>query len=239
MMLLDFLSGQDVLILIGEITVLVLLGIFILGIIIGVLIVASARKGKFYFPRLLKPGLSAVGTVARGFCRLLGMDHKDLSIFFIKLRNKMNREAFAKTPVEKRAVFLPQCLRSMKCPAKLGPEGLSCVNCGQCEVREGKRLLQDMGYRVFIAPGSTVVKRMIKKYRFEAIIGVGCLMEVREGLEMCDQYGIPAQGVLQLRDGCVETAVNWDDVMEVAKLGAISGSKGSTSTIDEIIIDTA
>jgi hypothetical protein len=92
---------------------------------------------------------------------------------------------------------------------------------------------------VFIAPGSTVVRRMIKKYRFEAIIGVGCLMEVREGLEMCDQYGIPAQGVLQLRDGCVETAVNWEDVVEVAKLGIVGGSKGSTSTIDEIIIDTA
>ena len=238
-MLLDFLSWQDFLILIGEITVLILLGIFLLGITIGVLIVVSARKGKFYFPRLLKPGLSAVGTVARGFCRLVGMDSKELSIFFIKLRNKMNREAFAKVPVEKRATFLPQCLRSMKCPAKLGPEGLTCVNCGQCEVMNGKKQLEDMGYRVFVAPGSTVVKRMIKKYRFEAIIGVGCLMEVREGLEMCDQYGIPAQGVLQLRDGCVETAVNWDDVMEVAKLGVVGRPKGSTSSVDDIILDIA
>jgi hypothetical protein len=233
-MLLDSLSLEGVLIFVGEITLLVLLGIFILGLTIGILIVASARKGKFYFPSLLRPGLAVVGTVARGFCRLLGMDKKDLTVFFIKLRNKMNREAFASVPVEDRAVFLPQCLRSMKCPAKLGPEGLTCVDCGRCEVSEGKRRLEAMGYTVFIAPGSTVIKRMMKKYRFKAVLGVGCLMEIREGLEMMDSYGVPAQGVVQLRDGCVETAVNWEEVYEVAKLGIVKGSRGKGSASDVV-----
>lgn len=233
-MLLDFLSLEGVLVLVGEITLLVLLGIFILGLTIGILIVVSARNGKFYAPVLLKPGLAVVGTVARGFCRLLGMDKTDLTIFFIKLRNKMNREAFASIPVEERAVFIPQCLRSMKCPAKLGPEGLTCVNCGQCEVSEGKKRLEAMGYTVFIAPGSTVIKRMMKKYRFKAVLGIGCLMEIREGLEMMDGYGVPAQGVVQLRDGCVETAVNWDEVYEIAKLGIIGKSGTPERTPSEI-----
>ncbi len=232
-MLLDFLSWEGFLVLIGEITVLVLLGIFLLGLTIGILIVVSTRKGKFYFPWLLKPGLAVVGSVARGFCKLLGMDKKDLTIFFITLRNKMNKKAFASTPVEDRVIFLPQCLRSMKCPAKLGPEGLVCVGCGACPIKEGKKGLEDMGYRVFIAPGSTVIKRMMKKYRFKAVLGVGCLMEIREGLEMMDGYGIPAQGVVQLRDGCVETAVNWDEVYEIAKLGIV----GWPSSSDEIGIE--
>ena len=236
-MLLDFLSLEGVLIFIGEITLLVLLGIFILGLTIGILIVVSARKGRFYFPRLLKPGLAVVGTVARGFCRLLGMDSNDLTVFFIKLRNKMNREAFARTPVEERAIFLPQCLRSMKCPAKLGPEGLTCVDCGRCEISEEKKHLEEMGYKVFIAPGSTVIKRMMKKYRFKAVLGVGCLMEIREGLEMMDSYGVPSLGVVQLRDGCVETAVNWDTVMKTASLGIVERPDRSSGTPDSLLVE--
>ncbi len=232
-MLLDFLSLEGVLLLIGEITVIVLLGIFILGLTIGILIVASARKGKFYFPKLLKPSLAVVGTVARGFCRLLGMDKMDMAVFFIKLRNKMNREAFASVPVEERAVFLPQCLRSIKCPAKLGPEGLTCVHCGRCKVSEGKKRLEAMGYKVFIVPGSSVIKRMMGKYRFKAVLGVGCLMEIQEGLELMENYNVPAQGVVQLKDGCVETDVDWDEVYKAADQGIVRGSKGSpTSTSD-------
>ena len=237
-MILDFLSWEGFLVLVGEITVLVLLGIFLLGLIIGILIVVSTRKGKFYFPWLLKPGLAVVGSVARGFCKLLGMDKKDLTIFFITLRNKMNKKAFASTPVEDRAIFLPQCLRSMKCPAKLGPEGLVCVGCGACPIKEGKKGLEDMGYRVFIAPGSTVIKRMMKKYRFKAILGVGCLMEIREGLEMMDGYGVPAQGVVQLSDGCVETKVNWNEVFETARLGIVDSPDHSDKSTVEIPVES-
>ena len=76
-----------------------------------------------------------------------------------------------------------------------------------------------MGYKVFIVPGSSFIKRMVKKYRPKAIIGVGCLLEVKEGLEMVDKIGLIPMGVVTTREGCVETDVNWDDVMEVALLG--------------------
>jgi hypothetical protein len=238
-MLLDFLSMQDVLILIGEITLLVLLGLFLFGLVVAILIVVSVRKGKFYFPRLLKPGFAVAGSLVGGLCRLLGMDDRDLTIFLIKLRNRMNREAFASIPVDRRGIFLPQCLRSTKCPSRLGAEGLSCLHCKQCDIHEGITQLEGMGYRVFIVPGSTFIKRMVKKYRFKAILGIGCLMEIREGLEMAEKMGLPAQGVVQINDGCVETCVNWDEVMETAKLGIISKPVPSSSTADEAISDAA
>jgi hypothetical protein len=76
-----------------------------------------------------------------------------------------------------------------------------------------------MGYRVFIAPGSTLIKRMMKKYRPEAIIGVGCLMEIKEGLDLCDRAGVVGMGVVTLKDGCVETLVDWNELRDVALIG--------------------
>ena len=71
---------------------------------------------------------------------------------------------------------------------------------------------------MFIVPGSTFVKRLIKKYRPEGIVGVGCLMEVKEGLEMTDRIGSTAMGVVTAKDGCVETILDWPTLMEVATM---------------------
>jgi hypothetical protein len=76
-----------------------------------------------------------------------------------------------------------------------------------------------MGYRVFSVPGSSFIKRMVKKYHPKAIIGVGCLGEVKEGLEMSDKLGLVSMGVVTLKEGCVETLVEWDDMFEIIKLG--------------------
>jgi hypothetical protein len=76
-----------------------------------------------------------------------------------------------------------------------------------------------MGYRIFIVPGSSFIKRMVKKYHPKAIIGVGCLSEVKEGIDMADKLGLVAMGVVTMKEGCVETLVNWADIYEVAILG--------------------
>ena len=76
-----------------------------------------------------------------------------------------------------------------------------------------------MGYRVFIVPGSSFIKRMVKKYHPKAIVGVGCLTEVKEGIDMADKIGLVAMGVVTVKEGCVETLVDWADVYEVAVLG--------------------
>jgi len=151
--------------------------------------------------------------------RLLGIEDREMLSFFIKLHNTMNAAAFAPIPVTERAIFMPQCLRSSRCPADLTPEGLKCKNCGQCTVGEARVLLERLGYRIFIVPGSSFIKRMVKKYRPKAILGIGCLAEVKEGIDMADKMGLVVMGVVTLKEGCVETIVNWSDVYEVATLG--------------------
>jgi uncharacterized protein len=215
---------NQTMILIGELAVLVV--IFLVGMALFLLAVAllSIRNGRLYFPRIMKSWFFLLEGLVKAICRFFGLDDRDLISFSIRLQNSMNKKAFEAVPIEKRAVFLPQCLRSAHCPGNLTPEGIACKGCGLCTTTEAIGELRHMGYRVFIVPGSSFIRRMVKKYRPGGIIGVGCTLEVKEGLGLCDQLGIPGMGVVTLKDGCVETLVNWNEVFEVAALGLPLGS---------------
>ncbi|HPY60170.1 MAG TPA: DUF116 domain-containing protein [Methanospirillum sp.] len=205
--------------LIGELTILAVLSILILGFVLLILTVLSIRSDKLLFPRFMRAGLLFLDGMMRGMFRLFGFEDNDFLKILVTLQNTLNRKAFMAVPVEERAVFMPQCLRSNACPAHLHDEGLKCRECGLCKVGEGKRLLELLGYRVFIVPGSSFIKRMIKRYRPKAIIGIGCLIEVKEGIEMSSQIDIVAMGVVNTSDGCVETSADWDEVFRTAILG--------------------
>ncbi|MDD1697818.1 MAG: DUF116 domain-containing protein [Methanoregula sp.] len=216
---LDFLTWNNLIYLIGEITVIVILGALLTAFILVVISLYSIKKGRLYFPTLIKSGLVFFEGLMKAFFRLFGIEEREMLSFLIKLHNAMNTADFIRIPVSERAVFIPQCLRSSKCPAHLTPEGLKCRSCGQCTVGEARTILEKLGYRIFIVPGSSFIKRMVKKYHPKAIIGVGCLAEVKEGIDMADKMGLVAMGIVTIKEGCVETIVNWTDIYEVATLG--------------------
>ena len=195
--------------LIGQILLILILVwiVFVLGMV--VLVVLSIKRKHLYFPILLRPVLAFTeGAVATG-CQILGVDSGQLMEFLIRIDNDVNTTAFAAVPVENRVVFFPHCLRSAKCPARLTPDGLKCIACGRC----------GLGSVVFIIPGSTFVKRMVRKYRPQAMIGVGCIVEVKEGLELGKRIHMITLGVVTKTDGCVETTMDWDELLEVASIG--------------------
>jgi hypothetical protein len=216
---LDFLTWNYLMYVIGELTVLVILGALVISFILVIISLYSIKKKHLYFPQLIKSGLVFLEGLMKAMFRFLGLEDREMLAFFINLQNAMNAAEFGKVPVEERAIFMPQCLRSSQCPAHLTPEGLKCRNCGQCEVGAARVLLERMGYKVFIVPGSSFIKRMVKKYRPRAIMGIGCLSEVKEGIDMADKMGLVVMGVVTLKEGCVETLVSWPDVYEVAVLG--------------------
>lgn len=204
---------------IGEITLLFILGSFLFAILIVVLALISIRRGKIYFPSLIKSGMVLVEGLIKALFRLFGIEDVQVHAFFIQLHNSLNKKAFEAVPVRDRAIFIPQCLRSAKCPAHLTPEGLKCKCCGLCMIGHWLPLLERMGYRVFSVPGSSFIKRMVRKYQPKAIVGVGCLGEVKEGLEMADKLGLISMGVVTLKEGCVETLLDWELLLEIVKLG--------------------
>jgi hypothetical protein len=215
----DFTPYNQLMFLIGELTVIIILGALVTAFILALISLYSIKKGHLYFPRLIKAGLVFFEGLMKAFFRFLGLEDREMLTFLIKIGNTMNTAEFTRIPVAERAIFMPQCLRSSRCPAHLTPEGLKCRSCGQCSVGEARAVLEKMGYRIFIVPGSSFIKRMVKKYHPKGIIGVGCLSEVKEGIDMADKMGLIVMGVVTLKEGCVETIVNWPDVYEVASLG--------------------
>lgn len=211
---------NSIVFLLGELVIIILILWIILSFLIGFLIALSIKKKKMYLPHLLRPVLTLMEGTVRLVCLMFGVDSTQLMEFLIKIDNQMNYSAFAKVPVEKRAVFIPLCLRSAKCPARLSPDvGISCISCGKCPLGDAIPVLKDAGYMTFIIPGSTFIKRLVKKYRPQAMIGVGCLMEVKEGLELGRKISMTTIGVVTTTDGCVETTMDYDMLMKAASIG--------------------
>lgn len=209
---------HDIMAAVGYVLLALLLVIVILTLVMMAVTLISMRRGRFYLPWLLRPGLIILEGFVKAIWKIGKIDDREITSFSIRLHNQMNQEAFSKIPMKDRAVFLPQCLRSADCPSHLTTEGLVCKRCMRCDIGRSIDELEAQGCRVFIVPGSTFLSRMIKKYKPKAIIGVGCLMEVKEGLEMMDRKDLLAMGVITSKDGCVETKVDWSTLMETVTL---------------------
>ncbi len=200
--------------LVGEIVVFMAVIILILSVIVALLILYSFKTGNFFAARYMLLGIILLESVIKALFWAARADDSMVDDVGVRLRNYINEKEFSKTPLEKRFIFMPQCVRSTECPAKLTPEGIKCVNCGRCGVGEAKKYAEGIGYRFFIVPGSSFIKRIIKKYRPGAIVGVGCHMEIKEGLDLCQSHAIPALGVPLSNAGCVATTLDWEQFYE-------------------------
>ena len=216
---------ERVIFLTGVISLFLLIILILIGFILLIFSIYAIRTGLFIFPEFLKAGLMFLEGFMRSLFKLFGVPDNEILQVMVRLQNTLNKKRFMETPVVERAIFVPHCLRAIACPAHLHPEeGLKCRSCGLCSIGYAKKMLEKVGYMFFIVPGSSFIKRLIKEHHPKAIVGIGCLMEVKEGNTMAERYGLVSMGVVSTKDGCVETAVNWDEVFEIALLGLSSTS---------------
>ena len=201
--------------------ILVLVGIviFLVGLlVVGVLLFLALRYSKVYFPNLLVLLLSALESPMKAVFRFLNLDETRIESLIIEIQNSLYKPAFAKTAYKDRALFLPHCLRSIKCPAKLSFDGVQCIECGLCSIGDIKKKAEKLGYRVYITPGGMFTKRLLKEKKVKAVMGVACNFELREGLENCQKFGVPGQGINLLKDGCINTVADVDKINETLEL---------------------
>jgi hypothetical protein len=71
---------------------------------------------------------------------------------------------------------------------------------------------EDLGYQVFIIPGSTFLKKIIEENDFKAVLGVACYQDLNLAMMKLNKFS--CQGVPLLRDGCVNTKVDYKAVLE-------------------------
>ncbi|MDD5616813.1 MAG: DUF116 domain-containing protein [Candidatus Methanoperedens sp.] len=201
-------------ILIGKTVIYGALALLILAVLGSLLIAYSFKTERFIFPNFMLFSITVLETIVKAIFRLVGVDDSIVDDVGIALKNKISIRKFRETPVNKRLIFLPQCLRAVDCPSKLSPDGMKCINCGHCEVGHAIKSAESIGYKVFIVPGSSFIKRLVRKHKPNAILGVGCITEIKAGLEMCEKLNLFGVGLVLDRAGCVSTTLNWDNFYE-------------------------
>lgn len=157
---------------------------------------------------------------AKKIIMTLGGNDMMIDAVSTEMRNIILKNSFSQVPFQDRVIILPQCLRDLECPAKFSSvEGAKCIGCGRCKIKEIDDKAKELGYKgTYIAPGGGFVKRILKKVMPKAVIGVGCPYEVNWGLLEVSNKGIPCQGVILLKSGCVTTDVDLNMVYETMEL---------------------
>jgi len=212
-------------IILGKVVVFGVLALLVLAIMGSLLIGYSFKTERFIFPNFMLFSITVLETLVKALFRLVGVDDAIVDDVGIALKNKISMKKFRDTPINKRLIFLPQCLRAGDCPSKLSPEGMKCIDCGHCDVGPAVKSAEDMGYKVFIVPGSSFIKRLVRKHKPGAILGVGCITEIKAGLEMCEKLNLFGVGLVLDKAGCVSTVLNWDNFYEFIEIdGPIPGN---------------
>lgn len=198
--------------LIGEgivLLVFLIVVILIVGLILGIILV---RRNKLLFPSLIIFIVNVFYSPLKSFANLFGLDDAFVDNMGIEVRNKVNKAKFEKIPPEDKIIVLPHCLRSAHCEASLKETGVQCTYCGKCAIGIIKEKAEPMGYRVFIVPGSSFVKKIVQQNRFKSVVGVACHVDLNQTMmALSDFY---PQGVLLSNSGCFQTKVDIKKVLE-------------------------
>ena len=213
--------------LVSIITVVSVIALLILAIGLTYLMFRNTKIIKFINNRISSIVLKVLLTIldllympAKKIIIMVGGNDMMIDVVGTEIRNILFKNTFSQVPYNQRIIVIPQCLRSMDCPAKFNSvEGAKCVECGKCKIREISKKAKELGYiGTYIAPGGGFVKRIIKSTKPGAMIGIGCPYEVNLGLLEVSSKGIPCQGVTLLTNGCVTTDVDLNAVFETMEL---------------------
>ena len=196
----------------GQLVVFIAILILILFVIVLILGLLIARKNKIKFPRFILFVVDLLYSPFKTIAHLLKLDDDLIDDISIKVRDDVNKEKFRKIPAEKTLIFLPHCLRHRDCPATLQKEGLNCTECGLCSIGVIKKKAEPLGYKLYIVPGSSFVKKIVMENKFKAVIGVACHEDLNQMMMLLSDFY--PQGILLEKTGCFETKVNVKKVFE-------------------------
>lgn len=194
--------------------VFILLAIVII-VSIGVALLLGAysfRRKRILFPNFVLFMLYLFYGPAKWICRRFSIRDTIVDEILIELRNALMLDKFRKAKGLK-VVFLPQCLRHPECKARCDPiEGYQCKRCGKCDIGTVCKAADEYGFRVFVIPGGSFVKKILKVHRPQSCIGVACHPELSESMQGVAAY-MPVQGVCLLKDGCFNTEADVEAII--------------------------
>jgi Uncharacterized conserved protein len=199
-------------VLIGQITIGILVLVVLFNLAALAIGIYSIKKKKVIFPKFVLSVLYFSYAPMKWIFAAFSMNDLLIDEILVEIQNAVSVAKFKKQG-QRSVVLLPQCLRSSNCHARCDPlYGFICTKCGQCDIGTISEEAEKRGFKVFIIPGSSFVKKIFKEYKPTSCIGVACPVELSESMQKTSI--IPSQGVYLTNDGCFETRV---DVSEIVK----------------------
>lgn len=155
--------------------------------------------------------------VLKTFLNKVNVDEELYDKLYVTIKNMAFEKDFKSISNSDILIFLPQCLRdSEKCEAELTDVGYKCNHCGSCSISKIIKKAEENNYKgVYIVPGGSMVRRVMKKEKPEAVLGVACYYELAEAIDFATAHSIPPMGVPLLKDGCKDTVVDEDYLISV------------------------
>lgn len=197
---------------VGQLVVFLIVIIAIVIIIFLILALLMAKRNQIKFPRFVLYIVDLLYSPLKTIAQFLNLDDHLIDDIAIRVRNDLNKEQYKKIPADKTLIFLPHCLRHKDCPATLQKEGLNCTECGLCSIGVIKKKAEPMGYKIYIVPGSSFVKKIVMENKFQTVLGVACHEDLNQMMMLLSDFY--PQGVLLEKTGCFETKVNVKKVFE-------------------------
>ena len=203
--------------LIGKLAVYIVIALSIILTIALLLGTYSFKRKRLLFPGFILFVLDLLYSPAKWICRRFSVRNTLVDEIMIEIRNSVHLDRFRAVKKDK-VLIGPQCMRHPSCKARCDPRiGYECLGCGKCDFSRLKKECDKYGYKMFIVPGDSFVRKIIRLHRPKAAIGIACWGELNESMHDLSSV-LPIQGVTLLRDGCFNTAVNVEDVIEKMRL---------------------
>lgn len=215
----DSILGSDFFEIIGRILIYSIVTLIILGIIAITIGYYTFRTGKTIFPKSMLFIVELLYSPTKKVLKFFKHDPFMVDKIAIELRNHITKDIFAAVPTNERVIIVPQCLRSLKCPGRMSSEdGVHCIMCMKCVIGKFAKVGEKISTPLYIAPGGTFAKRILRQTFPKGVLGVACAKDLYEGTLMAKLAGIPSQGILLATIGCVETTVDAEKVIDTMLL---------------------
>ncbi len=141
-----------------------------------------------------------------------------LDMWMARIKNIANEEEFRRT--SDRIIVAPHCMRHRECPASTTRFGIDCISCGRCIYASLGRDAKRYGYRLYIIPGSSFVRRILsdkKNRHVDGILAIGCWYELNKGMRELSGYPVTTYGIPLTKDGCFDTCIDYRRTISLLK----------------------
>jgi geranylgeranyl diphosphate synthase type II len=139
----------------------------------------------------------------------LNISEEYIDFTIVLIGNETWRETVKATPINRRLLLLPQCLKNnASCQGVFDELGLNCAGCKGCLIDDILINAEQLGYATLIAEGTTVAVGLVEEGAIDAVIGVSCMPVLQRSFKPVSNAAVPVIGLPLMYDGCDNTQID-------------------------------